>query len=330
MGLTLLLGLMFIFSKNIAPFLTLVLIASAVVLDWVRPGLRAAGSRVVYACLAVAALCSIVHTQRADPSLSINTMASLQRRILNDTEATRYFIEHYGLPDGDYLDQLRGQSVLAKLDGQGLFMIDAQTLDFRLLPDAHGYTAWIPQHGRKALADYLIRVRPGETLREYIAAYAAASRGNSLGFLAENLGPIESPVPPGEAAPPSPPPNREVLAAHAPNGAAGFLGFDPWHALQPLIVGLGFGNFWSIVLIACLGLWGLRRAEEARWLRPALGMLAMGLACFFLSHFGDEPNDPRHDFPAFVFIYGGGLLLVGSAFDLGLRALRGHRKRSEA
>ncbi|MFW5870335.1 MAG: hypothetical protein ACOCVL_01580 [Candidatus Sumerlaeota bacterium] len=337
-------GVFFIFSKNVAPFLAMGLVILAVISDAIHrrhfPTIRMLSA---YAVLFVFAVVSMVITQKYDVAVDMNTFNSIAQRILTDEEATEYFIEHFDMPEGDYIEQIRGKSANTRIGGQGLYSVSSETMNFVMLHDQYGFVEWVEEKGRSAFMDYMFKVRPLETMKEvaagfrrYMTAEIQATLGGGSPFLSSEFrdlkfDPVMYPITdlgPRNYEDFPPDSNAGRLIGENEERVRGFWGFDSLRIMKDALLPLGFASFWlafSLSLVAIVVGTIFRRAH---WLTAGGGMVVFGLAIFFLSFLGDTGTAVRHVFPSLVVVTVGGWLLIIGVMELLARLAAGwYRKR---
>lgn len=341
-------GIPFVFSKNVSPFLAVGLVILHLLMERIvvrRRGRR--GAWAVYTVLAALSVGAVVASQRYDESLDMNTFNNLCQRILTSPDTTKLFHDKYGLPEGAYAAQLRGRNSNSSLDGKPLYSVSTETMNFVMTTDRYGVMEWVRTKGRRAYLRYLLLDRPAATWREFRRGFAVEARSRSLAYLrgaldlrltdggrtvfpdqvpsrmrnSDVLATLQS----GGATRPlgSDPPDsfqralrRIGLGGMQPGGTTGFFGFDSLELLQRALTRIGFGSVRPILLYCVAGLVLLGFLRRRALLEPAIAYLAVGLAYFFLSFFGDSPAEERHLFPAFVLTEIGASLYLYSLAEI--------------
>lgn len=294
-------GLLFIFSKNTAPFLLLLLLLLRVLLSaWGR--LRMPSWR-VYAVLTVAAVAAVGLLRAFDTSVHTNLANNVLGRMLTDPTTVQRLLTRDGLPPGDYVTACAGGVVLTPcFDGETLHDWHPEELNYRLRQDRWGFARWVATRGGGAYARYLLWDRPGETWREVWGALDTSLAHGSVAFTTGHLG--LRPEPPDRS-------NLERLAAAHPARRVGFLGFDPAVLLGRALRSLGLGSPLGVSLLVLAGV------ALLRW-RPS-PLLALGVAqtvgavgLFALAYVGDAMEVERHTFPALYLLCLGIPVLLAS------------------
>ena len=309
-------GVSFIFSKNIAPFLVLALLVLYLVLMR-RP---AVWKRVtVCACLSLVTVASIVVTNLFDASLEMNVVNSICRRVLVDPDATRSFQETYGMPEGDYVEQLAGKECNALLDGRRLYTVETRTMNFRLENDEYGFIEWARNRGRRAYVRFLLLDQPVKTYRDFRNAFAEHYCDRTVRFAAGYMGPKDWRNPK--------PPNHRVLSGGDPGKQIGFLGFDAPSVLNGLWRWLGFARV-ELLIAYCLVGCALVLFARVNGLVPVtVALIGESVGMFFISYFGDGGGVQRHVFPAFVLLAFAGAMMVVALVDVVRHFLVGRARR---
>jgi hypothetical protein len=165
-------GLLFLFSKNTAPFVVLFLLAGHGLFS--RWGLPARARR-EHAALAVAAVTALVLLRGFDSSVHTNLANNVLSRMLVDEASVRRLLTRDGMPPGDYVTACRGGTVLTPcFEGQHLH--DPEYLLYRLRQDRWGFAKWVAERGAGAYARYLLWDRPAATWREVWGATRGLGR----------------------------------------------------------------------------------------------------------------------------------------------------------
>jgi len=314
-------GFAFIFSRNLAPYALLVLLAVRLVGVRSWPDRRRA---VVYAGLALTALASLAITVRSDTSLTVNLVNNVYQRILTDPEATARFQSRDGMPEGPYVEACRDRYVLDWCLGRPILFVNQRTRNYDLMEDEQGFVRWLKSRGRRAYTAYLLwddPLRTHETLRR---DYAELMSGDAIRFVIRYLGKERTSNVPN---------NRVTIEGTGPGRDVGFLGFDSLALLRDALLPLGLARLHSMLLFVALGLVLSRLLGAPSQLPLATGMLGAGLVCFFLSDFGDAVEIDRHVFPSLVLLVVGTLIFWLSLLAVLIRELRralGRRARDAA
>lgn len=147
-------GALAIFSKNTAPGIVLSeLGAYAAVrvrkVDFSSFSLRAL---VPYAAVAGLAILSMVVTRTWDTSVQINAANNIFRRVLLYPALVAHFQERHGMPRSRAVDALKGQYVMAQLDGRAIFRVNRDTRNYELVPGGDAFLQWV---ATKAFGEYV-------------------------------------------------------------------------------------------------------------------------------------------------------------------------------
>ncbi len=321
-------GILFIFSKNVAPFMAMGIVILAVVSDAIHrrhfPTIR---MLIVYAVLGVFAIISMVITQKWDRAVDLNTLNNICQRVLTDEETTAYFIEHYGMPEGAYIQQVRGGGSGSQIDRKRLYTVLPETMNFKLREDRYGFIEWVENDARGAFTHYMFVVQPMKTLKELLAGfhdfmtqkqafnfqdgtYQVDGKYENLEldpmyYVVSDLGPRNY-----ESWPPDSNFNR--LVAKGEHRLKGFRGYDAIVVLKNALLALGFGHLWLVLIYGLAALIAGTIIRKAHWLPVGGGIVLFGLALFFLSYFGDSSAAVRHLYPgAVVVAFGGWIMIIG-------------------
>jgi hypothetical protein len=332
-------GVFFVFSKNVAPFLTIAVVALAILSDSIHrrhfPALRMLP---VYAVLGVVSLVSMVVTQRRDVAVDMNTLNNICRRVLTKDEATRYFIEHYGMPDGAYIPQVRGGDANSYLDGKRLYRVSSETMNFVMLKDQYGFIEWVQDKGRSSFLNYIFWVRPLASTRELLDGWRRFvvfntevgqdsdspmvdqyyyPRVDPIRYVITDLGPRDY----------ADVPNIARLVRGDAKRQIGFWGFDSIELMKNALLWLGLGRYWVVLLFAVTALIAGTIVRRAHWLPAGGGVMLFGLTLFFVCFFGDSAVVARHLFPGVVVVVVGGWITLLGAVELVCRLFMDRRKR---
>ncbi len=307
-------GLLFLFSKNTAPFLVLCLLGGHWLLSrWGLPA-QAGKARAVLAMTAVAA---IVLLRGFDTSVHTNLANNILGRVLVDEAAVQRLLTRDGMPPGDYVTACRGGHVLTPcFDGDNLHDWHPEYLLYRLKQDRWGFAKWVAERGAGAYARYLLWDRPAGTWREVWGSLGASLQDGTMHFASEYLDLF--PQRPDRS-------NLQRLAGDDPARRVGFFGYDPAALLGRALGWMGLGS------PVGLGLFLLVALALFRW-RPS-PLLGLGIiltvsstALFAMAYLGDAMEVARHVYPALlVLTFGGTLLLAGMSATVwkGWRTSRG-------
>lgn len=294
-------GVLFLFSKNTAPFFVLFLLAGHGLLRrWGGP--RAQGGR-GRAALAVGAVAVLVLMRGFDTSVHTNLANNILGRMLVDEAAVQRLLSRHGMPPGDYVTACRGGHVLTPcFDGEVLHDWHPEHLHYRLKQDRWGFAKWVAERGAGAYARYLLWERPADTWREVWSALEASLADGTVAFMTGYLD--ELPAPPDRS-------NLRRLAGEDEARRVGFLGFDPAALTVRALgrVGLGSPVRWGVLLLMALALF---RWRPSPLLGLGITLTVSAVALFALAWLGDAMEIARHVFPALLVLGLGGLILLTS------------------
>lgn len=315
--LILVLGILFIFSKNIAPYTMIILL----IVHWfTRHEGRTRIMLRISVFLSIIALTSIAITTRYDTSTQINTVNNIYKQVLPDEKLTAYFQDTYGMPDGPFIEACRGAWIGAPCFGSRLIRESPITRNYELVTDQYGFVTWIQQGGQRAYLKYLLWDAVPSTYHRFQQGIHDMMHDKALIVLNIYLG-LNAPM--------NTPNNLATLTARGPGGEIGFFGFDPFLVIRDLLLVFKFDHLEVIFFFLLTGFILTQRYKDSQYLPLATGMMAAGLVLFFLGFFGDSMEEPRHVFVGLIALeIGGGLYLV-SIIDLGWSAVR-HWRRSQA
>ena len=283
-------GILFVFSRNAAPYIVL---GQLVVFSILR--IKSIHCRDVWqilVVLATVAIASIVWIQRHDTTSEINVADNIYTHILGNPERVMLFHERYGMPLGPFASICnRGSSSVNDpcLDHQAIYTGDAFTRQYRLTDDDYGFSDWVRLKGMRSWQHYLFILRPWRTVSEFTTAFEELARSIFKHAQTDQM-PIDAMGRLGK-----------VYAA------MGLLGF-PMLGVY-LAVAFVLCPFRHDVLVDC-----------------GIGFTMTALAGVFLGVFGDSEEIFRYTYPSFLVLYIGlALLLVGMARSLA-SMLAGHGK----
>jgi hypothetical protein len=295
-------GLLFLFSKNTAPFVVLFLLAGHGLLS--RWGLPTHAGR-ERAALAVAAVAALVLLRGFDTSVHTNLANNILGRMLVDEAAVERLLARDGMPPGDYVTACRGGNVLTPcFEGQQIHDWHPEHLNYRLRQDRWGFAKWVAERGGGAYARYLIWDRPAATWSEVWGALDASLADGTVAFMTGYLDLY--PASPARS-------NLQRLAGENAARRVGFLGFDPAALLTRALGAMGMGT------PVGLGLWLLAALALFHWRpSPLLGLgitLTLGaVALFALAYVGDAIEVQRHVYPALLALLLGAMVLLAGIF----------------
>ncbi len=302
-------GILFIYSKNTAPYIVLVLLGVHALTRFPR---KPVSALMLYAPLLFFSAFSAYVTQKHDTSVHMNNVNSICAHVLPDPDASELFRKKYGMPEGDWSRRMKGKTCNYVLDGKRLYYVDRETLNFILVPDKHGFIEWAVSKGRPAYLRYLFFDAPVKTFETFRAEFNREYRGDSL-FTGPRL--IDAP----EWMRGSRRSNTERLTeALGKDGLRGYFGFDPVLILQKLVLKLGIGNLAGTIALFLLSLLISFFAREKGLMPFVSGLLIGGTALQFISIFADGYNQPRHAYPPAFMVVLGAVLFVPAAVHLGL------------
>jgi len=294
--LTLITGIALIFSRNLGPFVMLMLLVCHYALGWRRDWRQPLW---LGATLLVIALTSMVLTQCFDRTVHVNTLNNLYTRVFPSADHTRLFVTDYGMPDGPFIDACRGSVNTPCMNGETMLDMDPERRSYRLRDDPHGLGHWVQTHGARAYQRFLLVDRPGWTLWTFQQQFPIFHRAGLAYPRAYFSGLPQAHDP------------LALLAREGWGGEAGFLGHDPLLGLCTPMAYLGFHGLATLSAWLALGaLLAWYGPGRTRRLSLALALLASGAGQFFLGFFGDGMEIARHVFPATVTLSLGTVLML--------------------
>jgi hypothetical protein len=137
--------------------------------------------------LGAVAVAAMLITQTWDTSVQLNAANDIFARVLPDQRLEQHFHEQHGMPRGDYLEQVRGKSVVSRLDGGPIFMTNPSTRNYELVPDRYGFLAWIKQRGFREYWKHRLLHEPGATLLEFRRALRALYAASTVTFWSRHV-----------------------------------------------------------------------------------------------------------------------------------------------
>jgi len=268
-------GILFIFSRNLAPYIAITLSCAFAVLCLADR--RWAGIVRVAVPLVVIALGSMLATQRYDSSIQLNVTNNLYMRVFPDAERTRFFHERYGMPIGTFVRTCvdTGGVNAPCFDHETIYSGNTLSRNYQTTVDEYGFLDWVRLKGASAWTDYLLFRNTRETLDEYASTHARVFAdfhrfAGSIGLFSDF-----SPMP-------------YFIAA--------------WSA-----VGLGHPIGVIFVLAAAAAVSIRRRDLPAADLGGAL--LLASVPATFIGYYGDSMDTVRHMFAGYIALYLGLMLL---------------------
>jgi hypothetical protein len=315
---TLLVGVAFLFSKSVAPFMVVVFLGLHVLLG--RSVLRERRAQAVFCLLLTLSAVSVLVTNRFDTALHVNLVNNAYGRLFASDETVAYLSAKYHMPTGPFVADCRGQWVLVPCLGTQILAVDEETRNYVIRDDAHGFAAWVRAHGKSAYLDYLFLYDPSKTVREFRHAFHVGARPEVVRFMTEYLGtPIET----------NEPNNLKTISATGAGRNVGFLGFDSLALVFRALSSLGY-SYAEVVLVYIFLGWAIHwRVGGNRLMALAIALQSSALALFFLSFFGDAMEVRRHTFPAIIILTLGGAMMPFALSDLAVQSLRQRRVLAE-
>lgn len=274
-------GILFIFSRNAAPYIVLVQLALYVLLRFRDLG----GPRMVAAILILlaASLTSLGIIRCCDTTKEINAVDNIYTHVFPYPEKVTYFRERYGMPVGPFLETcVKGTSSVNDpcIEHVAIYTGDSITRQYRVTQDDYGFSDWIRQKGMRSWQHYVLFANTAETLRTFIDAYGNYARHM---FWQNENNPLKTFV---------------------------FLGrfYDA----------LGVFNTTALLLYVGLGFVVYFYLGKDTILETGLILILLSLPIFFIGLFGDAEETFRYTYPAVICLYLGFLFyLIGMARSIG-------------
>ncbi len=265
-------GVVFIFSRNVAPF-----VAIAEIVLFLLLARRIKYARAALPALSVLVLASalaIYNVHCCDTTKQINAADNILSRILPYPEKVALFVTKYHMPTGPFLTTCVGYDANVNspcFDHQIIYTGDYVTRQYRVTDDEYGFSDWIRDYGPGAWVSYLFVDAPAETWTSF----------------------------------------REGLEKHAHRFAAldktpGGLIFHALDRLLTLLRGLVLEI--DLVYIAVLA--ALALAAQRPGLIVGTALIGVGLLGSFLGYFGDSEEIDRYLHPPLLAFYIGHLIVL--------------------
>lgn len=135
-------GIFFIFSKQVAPFIVILSVILFLLLNY-RETISSKEKNVLLS-LCIISLSSIFISQRYDSSVKINAINNFFSRILISEERTNFCINNFQLPSGQYLkDCAVGGSVNSTCLGTQIYQINKTSRNYDINEEMHPFLKWI-------------------------------------------------------------------------------------------------------------------------------------------------------------------------------------------
>ncbi|MFP4379766.1 MAG: hypothetical protein ACLFUS_04605 [Candidatus Sumerlaeia bacterium] len=320
-GATLIVGIFFILSKNVCPYVTVGLVGLHAVLGG-RP--YAWRRWLLYVVLIIFSIAAAKVTQRFDGSVDLNMFNNMCQRVLPYPEEVDWFVEHYDMPHGDFLKQISGENTGVKIDGRPMYTVRHDTMNFEIIPDKHGFLEWVMEDSRHAYARWLFLKRPLGTWKEYAAGYNEHYKDDAtIRHMHSFMGPAWWHGGPSKE-------NIAWLGEITPDGKRGFWGIDSLTILRDLLGYLGFSHVYFILFYAFLGACLLFFLRYDHMLALSVSILLMSQAMFFMSYFGDAAAYDRHVLASYiVLLWAGPWYLISAGHEI-LLAIRNRGKANQS
>jgi|GEM_PF-3431045 len=176
-------GIFFIFSKQVSPFIVIVSILLYLLINYRRVRIK---EKVISSILCIISICSIFFTQRYDSSVKVNAINNIFSRVLISKERINYFINNYSLPKGQYLELCNGGEVNSLCLGIPIYSINKNTRNYEIMEEAHPFLIWINSNKNYPYIKYCIH-NWVDTLEELNEGFQFVFRKGPLRFFSEYI-----------------------------------------------------------------------------------------------------------------------------------------------
>jgi hypothetical protein len=276
-------GVIFILSRNVAPYIALVSVIAYAVLKW-NQGLRPALFSLLLP-LIIVSLIAANFTRDQDSSVQMNAANNVLARVSKNPAQLERFISDYAMPPGAFIEACRNHqtpnSTVSCFDHMALATSDQSTFSYTLVADPWGFSEWIATSGIDSWQKDILIGQPMTTITEFSDAF-------QHGF-------------------------------NTPFGGSGsnLFPFDAHAGIRYLSNIIGSDTLWGIcILFSAIGLAYLSLTTPL--LFAASSTLAAGsVANIFVSYFGDAMEVGRHTYPGYATLnIALGMLIVGLGFAI--------------
>lgn len=300
--LIILFGILYILSKNVAPYIMLLLLF----LHFVFKKTCSKKMTVVYIALILLSFIRLLTTHLYDTSIHINVANNIFVRVFESSKATQFFHEKYGMPIGPFVKECRGSNVNKYcIDDSPVFIINLDTRNLELIDDKYGLVKWIKLKGQQSYMRYILFDSGKDTYDNYNKAFKFFYKKETILFTYNYMdyNPEKKQI-------------SNKLLLNKTEEFRGFFGFEPLAVLSYLLGLLGFNYTIMVHSYIITGIFIVYLSPYKSYMALAVTLLLSALALFFLSFFGDGMEFTRHVFPAYVLLSFGGLLFVFSALEI--------------
>ncbi len=260
-------GILFIFSRNPAPYIVLVQLLLYFIFNYPKPSGRK--MLVVVSILAGFSFFALWLIQCCDTTKEINVADNLYSRVFPYPEKVDFFQKQYGMPVGPFIDvcQLSGSNVnLPCFDHEAIYTGDSVTRQYRLTNDDYGLADWIRKDGMRAWTNFIIFQDTRHTLEVYINSFQSLS---------------------------------QLMFADVKNEKT----FDIFPLLTSIFKKLGILNFIGISIYLVAGTVIYFFAGRDVTLKLGLVYILSAFPAFFIGLFGDSEEIKRYTYPAILSLY---------------------------
>jgi hypothetical protein len=276
-------GVIFILSRNVAPYIALVSVIAYAVLYWNR-GVRP----VLFSLLLPLVIVSLIaanFTREQDTSVQMNAANNVLARVSNNPDRLEKFISDYAMPPGAYIEACRNyqtpNSTVSCFDHMALATSNQSTYSYNLVLDPWGFSEWVAKYGIDSWQHDILIGQPMTTITEFADAFQQGFE-TPFGGSGSNLLPFDA--------------HAGIRYGSSAIGVDTLLGV----CILFIAIGLAFLSFTTPLLFA------------------GASILAAGsVANIFVSYYGDAMEVGRHTYPGYATLsIALGLLIVGIGFAI--------------
>ena len=276
-------GVTFILSRNVAPYIALLSVFAYSPFAWKRDRLQTLWTLLLP--LAIVSIVAADFTRSHDSSVQMNAANNMLARVFNQPELLDKFVSEYGMPPGPYIEACQNQfspnATGACFHHKSLVTSDLSTYNYRLIDDPWGFGEWVENHGIDSWQHQILIEQPTSTISEFAIAFKQEFETPFFGS-ESNLLPVD---------------------VHA--------------SIRDLSGTTGISTLWGmLILFSAAGI--IYLYFTAPLVIAGASILAAGsIANIFVSYFGDAMEIGRHTYPGYATLsIALGLLLVGFGFAI--------------
>jgi len=281
--LAFIIGLIFVLSRNVAPYIVIASVVAYTPFIWSRKH-----QPKIFSLLLPLIIVSIIaanFTREQDSSVQMNAANNMLARVIDHPDLLKKFVSSYGMPPGPYIEACQNyvtpSTVVACFEHTALATSDMSTFSYTLLDDPWGFSEWVKKHGAESWQDHLLLEQPIGTFTEFASAF-----------------------------------RREF---ETPFGGSGsnLLPFDAHSGIRALSSATRVTTLWGIcILFIASGLAYLMFSTPS--IVAGASILAGGsVANIFVSYYGDAMEIGRHTYPGYATLsIALGMLFIGVGFAI--------------